>query len=164
MHIKSWKKLCICGFSIEIIDGVANDTKKHLCAHCHLLHFVAQQMATVWILTLLATNVFSLNEVLLSLKYIGLNHSNSEWYNPNLMVVFVRMAFDNSAIKSRCGPTSIEFQLNEYFEGHKAYPSWCLLVKTTYLRVNRRTTIENKTKPNEKTHHHHSLSQLISFL
>lgn len=36
--------------------------------------------------------------------------------------------------RSLCGPMSLAFQLYEYFEGHNVNPSWCLLVKTTYLQ------------------------------
>lgn len=35
--------------------------------------------------------------------------------------------------RSLWGPTSIEFQLNEYVDGHSVYPSWCLLVNTMYF-------------------------------
>ena len=36
--------------------------------------------------------------------------------------------------RSRLGPTSMEFQLNETFDGQLVKPSWCLLVSTTYLK------------------------------
>lgn len=90
----------------------------------------------VVILTLFTTKLLSLNIRCLSLKYKGLNHSKSEWYRPNLSEVFVRIAVESSEMISRCGPTSTEFQLYEYFDGQRAYPSWCLLVKTTYLNGN----------------------------
>lgn len=35
--------------------------------------------------------------------------------------------------RSLLGPTSIEFQFQEYLDGHRQNPSWCLVVRTTYL-------------------------------
>jgi len=35
--------------------------------------------------------------------------------------------------RSRLGPTSIAFQENERFDGQLVKPSWCLVVRTTYL-------------------------------
>lgn len=80
----------------------------------------------------------------LSSKYSGWNHSNSEWYKPKVIFVRVRIAFASSPekqgekpiddyvrtvglspSKSRLGPTSIAFQLNAYFDGQSANPSWC---------------------------------------
>ena len=38
-------------------------------------------------------------------------------------------------IRSRFGPTSIEFQLNDTFEGQSVKPSQCLVVTTIYLEL-----------------------------
>ena len=32
---------------------------------------------------------------------MGLNHSNSEWYNPNVMFVFLRIAWARSPVKEK---------------------------------------------------------------
>lgn len=39
----------------------------------------------------------------------------------------------SSPTRSRWGPTSLEFQLNEVGDGQLVKPSWCLAVNTTYL-------------------------------
>ncbi len=39
-----------------------------------------------------------------------------------------------SPTRSMCGPLSTEFQFHEVLEGQLVHPSWCLLVKTTYLQ------------------------------
>jgi hypothetical protein len=40
-----------------------------------------------------------------------------------------------SPTRSRFGPFSMEFQLNECFVGQLQKPSWCLVIKTMYLEV-----------------------------
>ena len=52
-----------------------------------------------------------------------------------LKVIFIEPeeAQFNLPTRSLFGPTSIEFQLKETFEGQLVKPSWCLLVNTTYL-------------------------------
>jgi len=44
-----------------------------------------------------------------------------------------QVSLHNKPTKSRFGPTSNEFQLKEYADGHSVYPSWCLVVSTIYL-------------------------------
>ena len=41
----------------------------------------------------------------------------------------------SSPTKSLCGPTSTEFQFHEFGDGKFVKPSWCLLVRTTYLVI-----------------------------
>lgn len=93
--------------------------------------------------TFFSTNSLLKNSLSLSLTYIGLYHSNREWYRPNLKLLSLRTASASSAVNvfatlvrfyknrmgiysqitSLCKPISTEFQLNEYLDGHKANPS-----------------------------------------
>ena len=71
----------------------------------------------------------------------------------------------NEPTKSRFGPTSNEFQLKEYSEGHSVKPSWCLVVSTMYLSqfcisnnfysitdTQQAEMIENRIQMQTKTH------------
>lgn len=44
-----------------------------------------------------------------------------------------KMKVSHLPTMSLFGPTSPEFQLNEYLDGQLQKPSWCLLTNTTYL-------------------------------
>ena len=50
-----------------------------------------------------------------------------------IIVYFMDCYNDFLPTRSRLGPTSMAFHDQEYLDGQSVYPSWCLLVNTTYF-------------------------------
>ena len=55
---------------------------------------------------------------------------------------FFLMAAASSPTRSLLGPTCMEFQLKETLVAQLQKPSWCLLVRTMYLREMEKSCIE----------------------